>query len=60
MVLMCYYLKNLNVPKQEINRFVKSYEKVTREYMKRVNNDIVKMVIHPDWEMQIRILKNYI
>ena len=59
-ILMCYYLKLLSVPKTEIKAFIREFERITNKYRKAVNPDVAAMVIHPDLSARINILKNYI
>ena len=60
MILMCYYLKLLNVSKTEIKAFIREFERITEEYKKSVNSDVSKMVIHADLQSRIILLKNFI
>ncbi len=59
-LLMCYYLKLLKVPKTEIKSFVRSFEKITDEYRASVNPAVATIVIHPDLASRMAILKNFI
>lgn len=59
-LLMCYYLKLLKVPKTEIKSFVRSFEKITDEYRASVNPAVAAIVIHPDLASRMAILKNFI
>ncbi|MCD8154737.1 MAG: Abi family protein [Clostridiales bacterium] len=59
-LLMCYYLKQLKVPKTEIKSFVRSFEKVTCEYRLSVNPAVASIVIHPDLTSRMTTLKNFI
>lgn len=59
-LLMCYYLKLLKVPKTEIKSFVRSFEKITDEYRASVNPVVAAIVIHPDLASRMMILKNFI
>lgn len=59
-LLMCYYLKLLKVPKTEIKSFVRSFEKITDEYRASVNPAVAAIVIHPDLASRMTILKNFI
>lgn len=59
-ILICYFLKLLIVPKSEIKSFIKEYEKITMDYMSSVNPSISAITIHPDLNARITILKNYI
>lgn len=59
-ILICYYLKLLKIPKREIRSFIREFEKVTNDYKNSVNTNVSAMVIHPDLSMRMDILKNYI
>lgn len=59
-ILMCYYMKNLKVPKKEITSFIRKFEKLTDEYRGKVNSSVENIVIHPDLNTRINILKNYL
>ncbi len=59
-ILMCYYLKMLKVPESEIQSFISSFEKITEDYRASVNPKVAAIVIHPDLDARMAILKNYI
>lgn len=59
-ILMCYYLKMLKVPKREIKAFIREFEKITDNYRKAVSSEVAEMVIHPDLASRMNILKNYL
>lgn len=59
-ILMCYYLKMLKVPKSDIKSFIKEFEKITNKYISSVNPNVARMVIHPDLNGRMNILKNYL
>ena len=59
-ILMCYYMKLLRVSKTEIKLFIREFEKITEKYRQSVNSDVAAMVIHPDLNSRMNILKNYI
>ncbi|MCD7750320.1 MAG: Abi family protein [Lachnospiraceae bacterium] len=59
-ILMCYYLKLLKVPKTEIKSFIRSFEKLTDEYRSSVNPAVSSIVIQPDLNSRMTILKNFI
>ncbi len=59
-ILICYYLKMLKVPQQEIRSFVDSFERITDEYKKSVNSSVSSIVIHPDLSSRMATLKIYI
>lgn len=60
LILTCYYLKLLRVPKTEINAFIREYEKITDEYIQKVNSNISSIVINPDQVSRLAILKKFI
>lgn len=45
--LVCYYLKLLMVPKDEIQKFIQEYENIVQRYEKNVGRRIRDVVIHP-------------
>lgn len=59
-ILMCYYMKLLKVPKTEIKAFIREFEKITDHYRQAVNANVAEMVIHPDLLSRMTILKNFI
>lgn len=59
-ILMCYYLKLLQIPKREIKAFIREFEKNTEKYRLSVNSAVASIVIHPDLKDRMEILKNYI
>lgn len=59
-ILMCYYLKLLKVPKTEIKAFVREFEKITDNYVNVVNANVVAIVIHPDLKSRMAILKTFL
>ena len=56
---MCYYLKLLMVPKDEIQKFIQEYENIVQRYEKNVGRRIRDVVIHPDQKSRIEILKKF-
>lgn len=60
LILICYYLKLLQVSKTEIAAFIRGFEKITNEYKGKVNSNVAKAVIHPDLEDKLMSLKKYI
>ena len=60
LILMCYYLKLLGVPKKEIKGFIREFEKITDRYKNAVNPNVANIVIHPDLSSRMAILKNYL
>lgn len=59
-ILMCYYMKHLEFSKTELKAFIREFERITDEYRKAVNPDVVAVVIHPDLTTRMDILKKYI
>lgn len=59
-ILMCYYLKLLQVSKTEMKAFIREFEKITADYKKAVNPNVAAIVIHPDQDARMNILKNFI
>lgn len=59
-ILMCYYLKLLKVPKTEIKAFIREFEKITDNYVNAVNTNVAAIVIHPDLKSRMTILKTFI
>lgn len=59
-ILMCYYLKMLHVPKTEIKAFIRDFEKLTSDYGASVNPSVAHTVIHPDLSARMSLLKIYI
>lgn len=59
-ILICHYLKLLNLPKSEIKAFIREFENITKEYQNSVNSNVSSIVIHPDTFSRLQILKNYI
>lgn len=59
-LLLCYYLKLLQVPKTDIKSFIREFERITAEYRKSVNSAVTAAVIHPDLPSRMTALKNFI
>ena len=59
-ILVCYYLKMLKVPKKEVKAFIREFEKITETYRATVNPAVAAIVIHPDLPSRMEILKNNI
>ena len=60
MILMCYYLKLLHVPKTEIRAFIREFEHITENYRNSVDPAVSSVVLHPDLASRMEILKNFI
>lgn len=59
-ILVCYYMKLLKVSKTEIKAFIREFEKITEEYKASVSSSVATIVIHPDLNSRMQILKNYV
>lgn len=59
-ILLCYYMKLLHVPKTEIKAFVREFERITEDYRKAVNANVASIVIHPDLASRMNLLKNFL
>lgn len=59
-ILLCYFLKMLEVSKTEIKAFIREFEKITADYQITVDSSVASIVIHPDLSSRLNILKNYI
>lgn len=60
LILICFYLKLLKVSKTEIMGLIRDFEKATNTYKKSVDSAVSNVVIHPDLQSRISILKNSI
>lgn len=59
-ILVCYCLKLLKVTKTEIKLFVREFQKITKEYEKMVNAEVISVTIHSDLNLRMEILKKTI
>jgi abortive infection bacteriophage resistance protein len=59
-ILMCYYMKMLQLSKTEIKAFIREFEKITDNYRIAVRPEVAAIVIHSDLSSRMNILKNYI
>lgn len=59
-VLICYYLRLLKMPKREVKAFVKEFEKITKDYEASVNSKVSSITIHPDLFSRISAIKNFL
>lgn len=59
-VLMCYYMKLLKVPRTEIKAFIREFEKITESYKKVVNSNVAAIVVHPDISLRMNTIKKFI
>lgn len=60
LILTCYYLKLLKVPKTEIKAFIREFERITDNYKNVVSTPVSTLVLHPDLQSRLAILKNFI
>ena len=56
-ILMCYYLKLLHVPKRTSKKFLQDFEKIVLDYQKSVNPLVAAQVIHPDLSHRLAQVK---
>jgi abortive infection bacteriophage resistance protein len=59
-ILMCYYMKLLKLPKTEIKGFIREFEKRTEEYRTSVNPNVATKAIQTDLISRMNILKNFV
>lgn len=59
-ILVCYYLKLLKIPKQDIVSFIDTFLQLTNEYKKSVNSQVAHMVINPDWTSRMTRLEKFL
>lgn len=59
-ILVCYYLKMLKVPKTETKAFIREFEQTTIGYHNYVSQAVASLVVHPDTQSRMSILKNYL
>lgn len=59
-ILICYYLKHLNVSKKEIKTFLNAFLRITDSYVRTVDKSVSNIVIHPDLFNRINMIKNTI
>lgn len=60
LILVCYYLQMLKVPKTEIKAFIREFERITDEYKKSVATSISNIVIHSNLSSRIELLKKHL
>lgn len=60
LILTCFYLKVLKVPKTEIKAFIREFERITDDYKNAVSVPVSTKAIHPDLQTRLEILKNYL
>ncbi len=59
-ILICYYLKLLEIPKEDIEIFVANFQNETETYRTSVDVKVADLVIHSDLKQRIKILEKYI
>lgn len=59
-ILVCYFLKLLHVPKTELRNFIRSFETIVENYRKSVSSEVASIVIHPDLLSRLSLLKSFI
>lgn len=59
-ILMCYYMKLLQMSKTELKAFIRDFERLTAEYKDSVNSNVAEIVIHPDLSSRMECLKKFI
>ena len=59
-ILMCYYMKLLKVTKTEIKAFIREFERITNNYISKVNANVSAIVVHPDLIERMDILKKFL
>jgi len=60
LILVCYYLKKLQVTKTEIRTFIREFENITEEYKNSVSPEVAAAVVHPDLSSRLSVLKQFI
>ena len=45
---------------ENLKSFIREFEKITEEYRRSVNPNVAAIVIHPDLNKRMNILKNYL
>lgn len=60
LILVCYYLKKLKVPSDEIFKFIEDFEDITQKYINSINKNVAAIVIHTDRQQKLNILKKFI
>ena len=59
-ILICYYMHLLQLPKTEIKAFIREFERIFDNYKTQVSPAVSSIVLHPDLQSRLTILKNYI
>ena len=60
LILTCYFLKLLKVPKNEIKAFIRDFERITDTYKGAVSPSVSAQVIHPDLQNRLIVLKKFL
>ena len=60
LILTCYMLKHLKVPKTEIKAFIREFEHIPVSYKNSVSPAVSSVVLHPDWQIRLTAVKNNI
>lgn len=60
LILICYYLKLLDVSRTDIRALIDNFKRITDVYVNTVDANVSKTVIHPDLGTRIAILENSI
>lgn len=59
-ILLCYYMHLLHLPKTEIKAFIREFERIIDNYKTQVSPAVSSVVLHPDLQSRLTLLKNYI
>ena len=59
-ILICSYMHLLQLPKTEIKAFIREFERIFDNYKTQVSPAVSSIVLHPDLQSRLTILKNYI
>ena len=59
-ILICYFLKMLDISKTDLKAFLREFERITKDYERVVDARVVREVVHPDLFSRMSILRNYI
>jgi abortive infection bacteriophage resistance protein len=60
LILVCYILKKIKVPKREIQGLISAYQKGLDDLQKEINSNIYHMIVHTDTGRKINDLRNFI
>lgn len=59
-ILLCYFMHLLHLPKTEIKAFIREFERIIDNYKTQVSPAVSSIVLHPDLQSRLTILKSYI